>query len=125
MAKFNYNDLSVSYMLLCMAKQRNAFTTEELPGVDECIIKLYELLEEIKKDIESRTATFDDLEPTEDQQAATRSTYLVRVLASGLICGFRGIMPGCAGPGDPEELLLITVVPPAFCSAAMSRLATL
>lgn len=67
MAKFNYNDLSVSYMLLCMAKQRNAFTTEELPGVDECIIKLYELLEEIKKDIESRTATFDDLEPTEDQ----------------------------------------------------------
>lgn len=53
-------------MLLCMAKQRNAFTTEELPGVDECIIKLYELLEEIKKDIESRTATFDDLEPTED-----------------------------------------------------------
>lgn len=63
MAKFNYNDLSITYMLLCMAKQRNAFTVEEQPGVDEVIVKLYELLETIKKDIESRTATFDDLEP--------------------------------------------------------------
>ena len=67
MAKFSYNDLSITYMLLCLAKNRNAFTAEEMPGVDECIIKLYELLQSLKTDIESRTAHFDDLEPTEDQ----------------------------------------------------------
>lgn len=55
-------------MLLCLAKQRNAFTTEELPGVDECIIKLYEFLETLKKDVEGRTVVFDNLEPSEEDQ---------------------------------------------------------
>jgi hypothetical protein len=68
MAKFSYNDLSIAYMLLCLAKQREAFKPEEQAGVDECIVKLYEFLETLKKDVEGRTVMFDNLEPSEEDQ---------------------------------------------------------
>lgn len=68
MAKFSYNDLSIAYMLLSLAKQREAFKPEEQAGVDECIIKLYEFLETLKKDVEGRTVSLGDIEPTDEDQ---------------------------------------------------------
>jgi len=67
MHNLKYNDLSAAYMSICLAKSRNAFTAEELKGVDEVIVKLYEFLESIKTDIENRTTFITDLDlETED-----------------------------------------------------------
>lgn len=55
-------------MLLSLAKQREAFKPEEQAGVDECIIKLYEFLETLKKDVEGRTVSLGDIEPTDEDQ---------------------------------------------------------
>jgi len=63
MAEFLYKDLYATYMALSLAKSRNAYTESELADVDKLITKLYEFVEHLKIDVESRTTVIEDLEP--------------------------------------------------------------
>ena len=63
MAEFLYKDLYAAYMALSLAKSRNAYTESELADVDKLITKLYEFVELLKIDVESRTTVIEDLEP--------------------------------------------------------------
>lgn len=63
MSKITYNDLSVAYMLLNIAKDRNAFKPEEINDVDLCIKELHDFLNSLKNDLESRSVFIEDPMP--------------------------------------------------------------
>lgn len=68
MSKITFNDLSIAYILIQMAKNRDAYKYDELPGVDQCLIRLEDFLDGLKQDIENRSLAIDgELTPEPDQ----------------------------------------------------------